>query len=63
MDLIKHDVQLFVEHLENDGVIMICGSLQMQRDVEKVLEEMTLSQKGKALLYYKEKKQILTDCY
>lgn len=63
MDLIKHDVQLFVEHLETDGVIMICGSLQMQRDVENVLEEMTLSQKGKSLRYYKEKNQILTDCY
>lgn len=53
----------FLEHLENGGVIMICGSLHMQRDVEQVLEGIAPSQKGKTLQYYKDKNQILTDCY
>ena len=63
MDLIHEDAQLFLEHLENGGVIMICGSLHMQRDVEQVLDGITQSQKGKILQYYKDNNQILTDCY
>ncbi|UIR56610.1 PepSY domain-containing protein [Sphingobacterium sp. SRCM116780] len=63
MDLIKQDEAFFFELLENNGVIMICGSLHMQRDVEKVLEEILQVRNHKTLHYYKEKKQILTDCY
>lgn len=63
MDLIHEDAQLFLAHLENGGVIMICGSLHMQRDVEQVLEGITLSQKARLLQEYKDRNQILTDCY
>ncbi|WP_400262557.1 PepSY domain-containing protein [Sphingobacterium sp. SG20118] len=63
MDLIKQDVLLFLAHLESGGVIMICGSLRMQRDVEQVIEEITLLHKDSALSHYKESNQILTDCY
>ncbi|HMR20139.1 MAG TPA: FAD-binding oxidoreductase, partial [Sphingobacterium sp.] len=58
MDLIRKDAAFFAGLLENKGVIMICGSLAMQRDVEKVLFEICLT---KDLSKYKG--QILTDCY
>lgn len=58
MDLIKKDANFFAEHLANKGVIMICGSLAMQRDVEAILAEVC---KSKDLSHCRE--QILTDCY
>ena len=58
MDLIKKDANFFAEHLTNKGVIMICGSLAMQRDVEAILAEVC---KSKDLSHCRE--QILTDCY
>jgi len=63
MDLIRRDAAMFIDLLENKGVIMICGSLSMQKDVEKVLEELSITRNGKALNHYKENNQILTDCY
>ena len=63
MDLIKRDAAAFLNLLENGGVIMICGSLNMQRDVEIVLEELSLAKNGHSLAFYKDRNQILTDCY
>ncbi|MHC8947504.1 PepSY domain-containing protein [Sphingobacterium hungaricum] len=63
MDLIRRDAQFFLDLLENAGVVMICGSLNMQKDVEKVLEELSLAKHNKPLDHYKEKGQILSDCY
>lgn len=63
MDLIRQDAIAFIELLANNGVIMICGSLRMQKDVEAVLEELSMAKNQKSLSYYKEKNQILTDCY
>ena len=34
MDLIKRDAAFFTDLLQQNGVIMICGSLAMQKDVE-----------------------------
>jgi len=63
MDLIKRDVLFFANLLKRDGVIMICGSLAMQQDVEAILSEL-LAEKGlKTLSEYKTNKQFLTDCY
>lgn len=58
MDLIRKDAVFFSELLENKGVIMICGSLAMQKDVEQLLCEIL---QAKDLSNYKA--QILTDCY
>lgn len=58
MDLIRKDATFFSELLKNKGIIMICGSLAMQKDVEEVLAEICLA---KGLKNYKG--QILTDCY
>ncbi|MBW1655551.1 PepSY domain-containing protein [Flavobacterium quisquiliarum] len=63
MDLIKNDAVFFMNLLKNGGVIMICGSLAMQKDVEVILDELCLSNGTKTLLEYKENGQLLTDCY
>jgi sulfite reductase (NADPH) flavoprotein alpha-component len=63
MDLIKEDAVSLANLLKHNGVIMICGSLQMQQDVEKVLDEICLTINGLNLAAYKAKKQLLTDCY
>ncbi len=63
MDLIRNDAPHLAELLKDGGVVMICGSLLMQQDVEKVLDEICLEINGNALSFYKEKGQLLTDCY
>ncbi|MFD1604504.1 PepSY domain-containing protein [Flavobacterium artemisiae] len=63
MDLIKRDAAFFIRLLNQGGVIMICGSLQMQNDVENILEELCLTSNSKNITEYKRNGQILTDCY
>lgn len=63
MDLIKRDTVFFVNLLKDGGVIMICGSLAMQKDVEVILDELCRDNGMLNLDDYKEKGQILTDCY
>lgn len=63
MDLIRRDANFFIEKLENNGVIMICGALRMQQDVEYVLNGILRESSNKPLSYYKGKGLILTDCY
>ncbi|KFF03567.1 PepSY domain-containing protein [Flavobacterium reichenbachii] len=63
MDLIKRDAVFFIDLLQQGGVIMICGSLQMQNDVENILEELCLTSNSKNITEYKRNGQILTDCY
>ena len=63
MDLIRNDAEHLTELLKDGGVVMICGSLLMQQDVEKVLNEICLRINGEKLSFYREKGQLLTDCY
>jgi sulfite reductase (NADPH) flavoprotein alpha-component len=63
MDLIKRDANFFMNVLKKDGVIMICGSLAMQKDVENILSELCTTKGLKTLSEYKANKQFLTDCY
>ncbi|MDQ6530483.1 PepSY domain-containing protein [Flavobacterium sp. LHD-85] len=63
MDLIKRDANFFVNLLNKGGVIMICGSLAMQKDVENILSELCEAKGLKTLSEYKANKQFLTDCY
>lgn len=63
MDLIKRDENFFADLLANGGVIMICGALKMQFDVENVLDAICLAKNNTILSEYKAKGQILTDCY
>ena len=62
MDLIARDQAFFLNLLENKGVIMICGSLQMQKDVETLLETIC-NKNGTTFKSYQSNGQILTDCY
>ena len=63
MDLIRKDASAIAQQLNEGTVIMICGSLQMQLDVEEALNDFCASMNGKTLIYYKDRGQILTDCY
>ena len=62
MDLIKRDADFFIDLLVNNGVIMICGSLAMQKDVESTLDALLVG-KNKSIIDYKNNSQVLTDCY
>ena len=62
MDLIQRDAAFFLDLLQKGGIIMICGSLAMQKDVETILGEL-LVQTNSSISDYKAKGQILTDCY
>lgn len=62
MDLIKQDAYFFIDLLTHEGIVMICGSLAMQKDVEFALDEI-LNQTALNISDYKAKGQVLTDCY
>ncbi|KOS07582.1 FAD-binding oxidoreductase [Flavobacterium akiainvivens] len=63
MDLINRDAAFFASHLEAGGIIMLCGAIAMQQDVETVLETILASQNKQPLSHYKENGQLLADCY
>ncbi|MFH7000774.1 PepSY domain-containing protein [Flavobacterium bizetiae] len=63
MDLIKRDADFFIDLLQQGGVIMICGSLAMQKDVEAILDKLCIERRIKSIVDYKENGQLLTDCY
>lgn len=62
-DLIATDAAKVTDALKQKAVIMICGSLAMQKGVTALLHEICLKQNGKPLSYYQKRKQILMDCY
>lgn len=63
MDLIKQDAGYFADLLKNKGIIMICGSLAMKKDVEITLAKICKEKNKKDWQYYIQNNQILTDCY
>lgn len=62
-NLIARDEFFFVRLLENGGVIMMCGSIAMQKDVIQILEKITQEKTGHDLRHYISRGQVLTDCY
>ncbi|TDE01257.1 PepSY domain-containing protein [Flavobacterium hiemivividum] len=62
MDLILRDQEFFLTLLKTNGVIMICGALKMQRDVESVLT-CICEKDGCDFQTFKSNGQILADCY
>lgn len=62
-DLIKKDAHQIATILKNGGVIMICGSLAMQKDVMVVLEQICEKELSQSLSHYQAHEQILSDCY
>ncbi|RKR12129.1 sulfite reductase (NADPH) flavoprotein alpha-component [Maribacter vaceletii] len=61
--LIKKDEKLFLETLNDKGCIMICGSIAMQKEVIKELQQLCIDHLEKDLSYYQNRKQIKMDCY
>lgn len=62
-DLLERDKSLVCETLKNNGVIMLCGSLSMQKDVIELLEALCQQDQQKSISYYQSRGQILMDCY
>ena len=62
MDLILRDQEFFLDLLKSNGVIMICGALKMQKDVESVLT-CICEKDGCDFQTFKSNGQILADCY
>jgi len=62
-DLVKRDAEFFAGQLNANGVIMLCGSLAMQKNVMEVLNTICETKLDKSLSYYQSHDQILTDCY
>ena len=63
MQIIEAQAQLIADKLAAGAVVMICGSLAMQKDVEVVLDKIVATHNDKSLTFYKEQNQIKTDCY
>ncbi|MGV3586359.1 MAG: PepSY domain-containing protein, partial [Adhaeribacter sp.] len=62
-DLMSRDADLVADLLATGGVIMICGSLAMQKDVTAILETICQTKLNQNISYYQSRSQLLTDCY
>src|SRR5690606_8375166 len=62
-DAIKTDAALMAKTLNENGVIMVCGSLAMQNSVFSVLKSICKEHCKKPFGFYRENQQIKTDCY
>ncbi|WP_316829848.1 PepSY domain-containing protein [Pedobacter aquatilis] len=62
-DLVAADAVLLAKSLTESAVVMICGSLSMQKDILNVLEQICIERTGNPLSFYQSRNQILTDCY
>lgn len=63
MDLVDRDAKFFAETLQNKGIIMVCGALAMQHDIEKIFEKICQEHLNKSFEEFKANGQFLTDCY
>ena len=62
-DILQREAPFFAELLKNKGIIMICGSVAMEKAVTEVLEAICREHLEKPLSYFQNKGQIKTDCY
>ncbi len=62
-DLVNRDGSWLAQLLGRGGVIMICGSLAMQKDVMEALENICQTENATSVSYYQSRDQIRTDCY
>ncbi|KQR70918.1 PepSY domain-containing protein [Pedobacter sp. Leaf176] len=62
-DLVSIDSGLIAKKLIESSVIMICGSLSMQKDILLVLQRICRENTDHPLSFYQSRNQILTDCY
>lgn len=57
------DSDAVLQYLKEGGIIMLCGSISMQNDVMKVLEDICTGTDMVNLPHLIEQGQVLTDCY
>jgi len=62
-DLLKNHTNLITKTLQNGNHILICGSLQMQKGVEKVIDLIIEEKFNSNIKTFKEKNLIKVDCY
>ena len=62
-DLVFRDQDFIADAMAKDGVIMICGSLAMQKDIIELLEIVFKEKNNRELSYYQSHNRILMDCY
>jgi len=62
-DLILAKKDFISNSLNNKAVIMICGSVSMQKGVLEVLDQICQEKVNKPFSYYENKGQLLMDCY
>jgi sulfite reductase (NADPH) flavoprotein alpha-component len=62
-DLLLNKSEFLANILKNGNIIMICGSISMQKGVTKVLEEISKNHFQTSLKKFEGNNQILTDCY
>lgn len=62
-DLIARDADFVGNVLASQGVVMICGSLSMQKDVLELLETICQTKLGNSVSFYQSRSQIRMDCY
>jgi sulfite reductase (NADPH) flavoprotein alpha-component len=62
-DLLERDAAFLADTLGKQGVIMLCGSLAMQKNVVGMLEHICQTHLGKSVSHYQSHNQVLMDCY
>lgn len=62
-DCVAQQEILIKNLLSKKGVILICGSLMMQKEVFLVLEKITQKHLKRSVKFYQQNNQIKTDCY
>lgn len=62
-DLLARDADFIANVLAGNGVLMLCGSLEMQHDVIAFLDELCQAKNGKGISFYQSHEQVLMDCY
>jgi sulfite reductase (NADPH) flavoprotein alpha-component len=62
-DLILKEANMVFNLLNTGGVLMICGSLAMQKDVFDIIDKICKARSGNSVSFYQSNNQIRTDCY
>ncbi|WP_062053515.1 PepSY domain-containing protein [Aquimarina longa] len=62
-DLLKRNTDFIAKALDHKGVILICGSVIMQKEVITILDEICEKINHKPLSFYQNRGQLKMDCY
>ncbi|MDQ6479412.1 PepSY domain-containing protein [Dyadobacter sp. LHD-138] len=62
-DLLFRDEAFVADVLAKEGVVMLCGSLSMQKDVVNLLENICQNHLKRSVSYYQSRSQVVMDCY